>query len=266
MGCIQESVSSRAYAGVSVVNAIPSWYGSSMAVNLEVEARVSYGRRSGNESQLVTEILRYYEEKYGSSFVAEVISPLPQGSGLKSSSAVSVAIIDALNKLVGANEDPPKLSAILSLKAGVSVTGAIDDASASYYGGISFTYNKENKILRIVSPPSGIVLVLKLKGGRSPVNVGLLRKYEVLFRDIFELALQGDLFRAMRMNGFLVAEILGYDTSLLERAMKKGALAAGISGNGPSSFAVCKEGEEGPVLELFGEDTRVVLPVESRYI
>ncbi|MCY0883556.1 MAG: shikimate kinase, partial [Acidianus infernus] len=39
----------------------------------------------------------------------------------------------------------------------------------------------------------------------------------------------------------------------------KGALASGISGNGPSIFAVTKEGEEGPIIDEFNLYGKVIL-------
>jgi len=62
----------------------------------------------------------------------------------------------------------------------------------------------------------------------------------------------------MRLNGVAVAEILGYDTTPIEESLRKGALAAGISGNGPSLFAACKEGEEGPLMDYLSSLGRVL--------
>jgi GHMP kinases C terminal. len=49
----------------------------------------------------------------------------------------------------------------------------------------------------------------------------------------------------------LVAESLGYHKALetIGAALRLGALASGVSGNGPSVYAVFKPGEEGPFID-----------------
>lgn len=247
----------QTYGGVSVVNAIPSWYGSTMAVNLKVKVEIREGEYKG-DSKLVKAILEYVKEKYGlGPFDVSVYSEIPQMSGLKSSSAVSTALLGEIKRRYNLNIDVPKLSAILSIKAGVSYTGALDDAVAAYYGGVSYTYNKEFKVIRKINPPEGISILILAKGDRPKVNLEELRKYKLIFKEIFELSLR-DLFAAMKYNGVLVAEILGYDTTPLEEISRKGALAYGVSGNGPSMFAVCKEGEEGPVYDILSKYGKVI--------
>ncbi|BBG24252.1 shikimate kinase [Sulfuracidifex tepidarius] len=244
----------HAYAGISIVNAIPSWYGSSGAVGLKVKAEIeeTKEREKEKESSLIREILDFFESKWDIPHLrVNVESEVPQGSGLKSSSAVSVAIIEEIYRRYNIEYlDPPKLSAILSIKAGVSFTGALDDASSSYYGGISFTNNKRFEIIEMREPPDGVSIVILRKGNRTNVNLKLLTKFSLTFSEIFKIARSCPL-KAMSLNGFLVAEVLGYPKEPIEMAMKKGALAAGISGNGPSYFAVTKEGDEGPIYDLF---------------
>ncbi|AKA73620.1 shikimate kinase [Saccharolobus solfataricus] len=256
----------QAYGGVSIVNALPSWYGSSMAINLKVKVEIREGKRVySQESELIKTILNYFKEKYSIPDIeVDIESELPQKSGLKSSSAVSVALIAEIAKQYDLrNINPPILSAILSLKAGVSYTGALDDAVASYCGGIAFTYNKMFRIVKLENLEDNLSILILAKGGRQkPVNLNELRKYSHVFEEIFKIALK-DYLTAMKMNGILIANILGYSLEPIEIALKKGALAAGISGNGPSYFAVSKNGEEGPIyesLKKFG-DVIIVRPV-----
>jgi shikimate kinase len=54
------------------------------------------------------------------------------------------------------------------------------------------------------------------------------------------------------MNGIAIAKILYPNLEdIIVKALKLGALAAGVSGNGPSLFAVCREGDEEFFQELF---------------
>ncbi|EWG07808.1 MAG: shikimate kinase [Candidatus Aramenus sulfurataquae] len=249
----------QTYGGVSVVNAIPSWYGSSMAVDLKVEVKVEEGEEIGEQSALVKTIVDYFRQKYNLPRLrVKITSEIPQMSGLKSSSAVSTALIGEISRKYGIDVDVPKLSAILSIKAGVSVTGALDDAVAAYYGGVSFTYNKEFKVIKKQSPPDGLVVLILARGNRQRVDLNSLKRYSALFQEIFKVALS-DVITAMRLNGVAVAEILGYEKEPILEAMRTGALAYGVSGNGPSMFAVTKEGEEGPVYERLSKYGKVTI-------
>ncbi|MDT7889474.1 MAG: shikimate kinase [Desulfurococcales archaeon] len=239
------------FAGVSIVNAIPSWLGSTMAINIVVEVEIEEG--SGAHSSLTRTIVEYFREKIGvPELRVTVRSPLPPESGLKTSSAVAVALIEAVKMKYGLRDiDTPKLAADLSIRAGVSITGAYDDATAAYHGGISLTNNKERRIIGLRDPPEDVVTVILVRGGRPKIDLGSLKRYENLFTEIFRIALKGDIITAMRLNGIAVAEILGYETGLIKKALELGALAAGVSGNGPSIFALAKRNEEGPIVDLF---------------
>jgi len=49
-----------------------------------------------------------------------------------------------------------------------------------------------------------------------------------------------------------------YEEEILERAERLGALTSGVSGNGPSLFAITKEGNEGPIVEEFSKHGEVL--------
>jgi shikimate kinase len=253
------------YGGISIVNALPSWYGSTMAVNLKVNAEVKLGECNRLASELILTIINYFKKEYSlPEFCPEINSEVPERSGLKSSSAVAVAMIDAIsNYFKIENIDVPKLASVLSLKAGVSFTGAYDDATAAYYGGISMTYNKEFKLIKLIRPSiinDEITILILIKNER-PKNIDLkkLFRYKLLFKEIFSIAIKGDILTAAKLNGIAVAEILGYDTKPIEEALKSGAIAAGISGNGPSIFAIVKEGNEGPIYEILKKFGNVII-------
>lgn len=258
-----------AFAGISIVNAIPSWLGSTMAINVKVEVEESCCSEEV-PSSLIKTIISYFKEKVGIlDLNVRVKSPIPPRSGLKTSSAVAVALIEAIRvKYHLMDLDVPKLAADLSIKAGVSVTGAYDDAVASYHGGISLTDNRERKIIDLRRPPRDLVVVVLVRGDRPDMDLSVLRKYRTLFEEIFNMALKGDLIAAAKLNGIAVAEVLGYDTEPIRKALKLGALAAGVSGNGPSIFALTKEGEEGSIVDYFSKmgTTLVTKPADiARY-
>lgn len=98
-------------------------------------------------------VIEYYGVDAGVRVVTS--SNLPVASGLSSSSAASNATVMAVSSLLSEEfclepmEDSVMLNMAVdaSLKAGVSVTGAYDDASASFYGGLTVTDNMERRII-----------------------------------------------------------------------------------------------------------------------
>ncbi|MGC8636097.1 MAG: shikimate kinase [Thermoprotei archaeon] len=280
MGGIREGMTdgracASARGGISVVNALGCGFGSTMAVELRAEScALAMPSNDGQE-----ELIRYlslYMKALGADVSFKVSSEIPRSQGLKSSSAVSVSALSAaLSLLDGPIETPsiplqellplqlepwelellsksrypPLLSALITKGVGLSVTGAIDDAVASYHGGMSFTDNGHYATLSIREPPDDVsVLIFIMPYGRG--NVRALRDYEEEFRRAFYKALGGDFYDAININGRAVAMAMGYSIKLLKVALAKGALASGVSGNGPSMFALTREGDEGPLIEV----------------
>lgn len=247
-----------AYAGLSVLNAIPLGLGSTCAIDLTVEVEAFRGRGSPS-SELVETILSHFRRETGEEFHLEISSQIPVGGGLKSSSAVATAAISSLADLAGIRVDVPLLAARLSIDAGVSVTGALDDATAAHYGCLSVCDNRNMKILRRTSFPSGYVFVVLPRGPRENFDPGRLQRAWPNFKAISGMVMMGDYLGAMAKNGLTVSEVLGYETDVLLEALKLGARASGVTGNGPSLFAVVKEGGEKPLLELFSSLGKPIL-------
>ncbi len=240
------------HGGVSILNAIPLGLGSACAVDLKVESTAGYGSREPG-SRLTRTILKYFQEKCGSELHLEIKSQIPEGGGLKSSSAVAVSAISALSQLTGIKVDVPVLAARLSLESGVSFTGALDDATAAYYGGVSVCDNTNMKILRKAKLPENIIFVILPRGPRKDFDPMVLRRSWPSFKNISGMVMMGKYLEAMAKNGLTVSELLGYETNMLLRAVELGARASGVSGNGPSLFAAVDNGNEGPVLDLFSK-------------
>ncbi len=243
-----------AYGGISIVNAIPAWLGSVIAINLKVHTEVSLCKSICRyQSPLIETIANYFMKKYAlPPLKIDIHSEIPQASGLKSSSAVAVATIKAIIHKFNIYEPSiPRLAAELSKIAGVSITGALDDAAAAFYGGVVFTDNLNMHILNVSDFRDDLNVVLLFKDSRKNVDVEKMRRHYHVFKYIFEVAYSGNIFKAMTMNGIYIARILGYDENIIWRAIELGALAAGVSGNGPTIFAVCREGDGGPIIDYF---------------
>ncbi len=255
-----------AYGGISIVNAIPAWLGSVMAIDLKTFVNIDTCRDICRySSKLIETIANYFKERYSLPLLKiDIRSEIPPSSGLKSSSAVAVATIKAIVNKFGIYEPSiPRLAAELSKIAGVSITGAFDDATAAYYGGIVFTDNLNMLILKVIDFREDLDIVLLFKGIRKNIKVDELRRNSYLFRYIFELAYSGDIYRAMTMNGLAIAKLLEYDENIIRKAIEMGALASGVSGNGPTIFAVCREGDGDYIADYFSlyGSVKIVKPI-----
>jgi shikimate kinase len=173
----------------------------------------------------------------------ETDSNIPIARGLKSSSTAANALTLACLSALGEEcEDLEvvKLGVEAAMEAKVTITGAFDDACASYFGDIVVTDNLERRILRRFIPEDLSVL-LYVPSEKSYTVKADLQRMRLLAREVdvaFKEALSGNYWTAMTLNGLIYASALGYDPSIALDALAKGAIAAGLSGKGPSFAAV----------------------------
>lgn len=230
-----------------------------MAIDLPVRVSVSKGECPMDE--FTSFIVKYASAKLGvrEEYCIRVNSNVPVASGLKSNSAVAVGVTYALAKATGAELskiDVIRIAAEATKVHGSSITGAFDDASASLLGGVVLTDNRLMKVIKHINPPNDVVVVITgFKEGKKPININALRDLRSLYHDLMHWALEGKLWEAATINGIMVAKALGYvkQLSAISEALGSGALAAGVSGNGPSIYAVFKVGEEGPFIDYINK-------------
>lgn len=264
----------RVHGAISIVNAIPTGRGAAMGIDLWTEAEVSLRKNSGirvviedepsEDTRLAEKVVKTVLERAGlRSWGAEVRtrSNIPIGRGLKSSSAASNAVAMAAVKAAGlslSSEEVVKLAVEASIEAGVSITGAYDDAYTSFFGGVNITDNEARRVLRRMDAPEDVrvlILVPDEKVYTAGVDVEALKDMASGFETALSHALEGRLWEAMTMNGFLVASALKQDTRPMIQALRAGAEASGVSGTGPAVAAVVKPDHLSGVrsaLESFG--------------
>jgi shikimate kinase len=182
-------------------------------------------------------------------FRATLRSAVPQRCGLKSSSAVSVALARALLRILGHPPSPAEaavVSAKAALASGVSLTGAFDDALACALGGVVVADVRAHWQMLSTEVPSGLQALLFVPEGARPdlaQRASELRAADMNAKEAVRLALRGDFLKAMRYNSLVVERAMGYDyTKIKEAGTSKGAVACGVSGNGPTlAFVVPRE-------------------------
>lgn len=277
----------------TVINAIAMGCGAAFGIQLYVcaEARLKgSGVKCIAEGVKDTSLMEICAQKVLDRFQLdtgihlETTSSLPVASGLSSSSATSNAVVlatlEVLDKegLVEKDTLNPmeilKMGIDASLEAGVTITGALDDASASFFGGLSITNNPAGEIIRRENMEGQNILIY-MPHRKSPTaqsNVARMKLLAPWVKMAFQEALQGDLYGALTLNGLLYCAALGFEPTIALEALEAGARAAGLSGTGPSFVALAGDEEADQVeagwksypgrvirTEVDNQGTRVIL-------
>jgi len=257
-----------AYGAVTIVNALATGRGAAVGIDLWTKARADLNRNGAIETRILSDpkektrladtCVRAVLDRFGSPDLGanvETDSNIPVARGLKSSSVAANAVVLATLAALGKKARPEEVLDIVaeaSLKAGVSVTGAYDDASASFYGNVVVTDNTLRKMLRTFPVEDLTVLLLVPPQKSYTINVDLERirsvsgQVEVAHRE----ALAGKYWNAMTLNGLIYAPVLNLPSEAIVESLQAGALAAGISGKGPAYAVVVREEPKEPVLDV----------------
>jgi shikimate kinase len=250
------------HGAISIVNAIATGKGSALGISLKVTAEVELQKGHGlrfitgrNGGKLIKNIIQKTipKETIESNMISiRVDSEIPIGYGLKSSSAVSNAIVLACSQIAREEDINDntilEVAALSSLEAKVSLTGAYDDATACYFGGFSVTDNYSRRLIRKERAPENLYAIIILPSSTTRGDVRKLRNLSDIFIDAFRFAESGQYWKAMKLNGVLASAALSSSYAPAMAAMEHGALSASISGNGPSIAAVANEDAIEPIV------------------
>ena len=250
------------HGAISIVNAIATGKGSALGISLKVIAEVELQKGHGlrfiterNGDRLIKNIIQKTipKETIESNMISiRVDSEIPIGYGLKSSSAVSNAIVLACSQIAREEDINDntilEVAALSSLEAKVSLTGAYDDATACYFGGFTVTDNYSRRLIRKERAPENLYAIIILPSSTTRGDVRKLRNLSDIFIDAFRFAESGQYWKAMKLNGVLASAALSSSYAPAMAAMEHGALSASISGNGPSIAAVGNEDAIEPIV------------------
>ena len=239
----------RSPGSATIINAIATGFGSAFGIGLDIrceakttESSITCSNDVGADTNLmelcVKKVFNHYsidDEEFGIDLKTK--SSLPMASGLSSSSASSNAIIKVVSEIVGEEfgfESLTDLEVInmaidASLDAGVTITGSFDDATASYFGGVVVTDNRNREfIIREKMEEHPILVYMpnfySKSGDSNPERMKLLSP-----------------FKALNLNGLIYSATLGFDSTIAIDALESGAIASGLSGTGSSFVAVVSE-------------------------
>lgn len=245
----------RGFASVmgaaTILNAVATWKGSAFGICLKTTAEVELDRISGVrgdipgiDATLVVRCVELVLAKFGMKCggVVRTRSEIPVASGLKSSSTAANAAVLATLDAIGEEMDlveATKIGVAAAREAGVTITGALDDALASMLGGVVVTDNRNMKLLKRDRLESEVLLLVpERKLFSKDTDIRRSRLIAPLAEVAYDLAMNGDYGRAMTLNGFIYCGALGLSPEPLLLALEAGALGASLSGTGPSYAAL----------------------------
>ena len=246
-----------AFGAGTIINAIATWKGAAFGIDLKTFAEVRLSESevgiSGSieetpeeDARLIEHCVELVLEKFGLELGGTVRtrSEVPLAGGLKSSSAAANASILATLRAIGKTLLPletVKLGVRAARDAGVTVTGAFDDACASFLGGIVVTDNRKMELIRREEIESKVFIFAPDRKAFS-VETDIKRSQLIApyVEVAYDLALKGDYERAMTLNGFLYCGALGFDMEYMLKALECGVKGVSLSGTGPSYVALVK--------------------------
>ncbi|TYT61007.1 shikimate kinase [Natrialba swarupiae] len=249
-------------AAGTVLNALATGTGSAFAIDLETTATVELtddGEVVGDvdeqpdaDTTLIERCVEVTVDEYaetagldpstvGASVRTE--SEVPMAGGLKSSSAAAnatvlatldaLAVADAVERI-----DACRLGVRAAREAGVTVTGAFDDASASMLGGVTVTDNETDELLaRDELDWHALVFTPPERAYSADADVSACERIAPMADLVAELALEGRYGEAMTVNGFAFCGALGFSTGPMIDALPD-VTGVSLSGTGPSYVAV----------------------------
>ena len=258
----------EAPAAGTVLNALANGFGSAFAIDAYTSAEVTLtadeteagftgevAEAPDADTTLVERCVALTVETYGDRAEGRVTgghvrteSEVPMAGGLKSSSAAAnatvLATLDALDVPVGdgmyavSRETACLLGVQAARDAGVTVTGAFDDASASMLGGVTVTDNTEDELLaREAVEWDVLVYTPDERAFSADADVARCQRVAPVADEVRDMALDGRYGRAMTVNGFAFCAALGFPADPMVEALPDVA-GVSLSGTGPSFTAV----------------------------
>ncbi|QHS17440.1 shikimate kinase [haloarchaeon 3A1-DGR] len=267
----------------TVLNALATGTGSAFGIDVETRATVELDPDADDvtgeiaaaptaDTELIERCVALATERWGDGEGGTVRtdSDVPLAAGLKSSSAAANATVlatcAALGVTVGDDDDGPdggddpddpdvtrleacRLGVTAAREAGVTATGAFDDASASMLGGVTLTDNAADELVRrdvvdwdvlVWTPPE--------RAYSADADVARCENVAPMADLVAELAREGRYATAMSVNGLAFSAALGFSPEPAVEAMPH-VTGVSLSGTGPSVVAVSDPTDPGTDLD-----------------
>ena len=192
----------------------------------------------------------------------KVDSSIPVGQGLKSSSALSCAALRALNSYAWtglSNSEIADIAAESQLISNCARTGSMDDNWASLEPGwklVDPALSASESIILQGDVETSLSVLIILRGKRLvEISADAFSQHEQIFERSLASVMRGSILDALSSNGMAVAAATDDQEALriCNLSIASGAIAAGISGSGPSIAIVCFQEDSTSLSKLFSE-------------
>jgi shikimate kinase len=284
------------HGAITVVNAIATGHGAAIGIDLATLAEVEITPRpkrskkhkitakiegeAKNDPRLVEACVERTLATIGIEDPMEVHvktkSTIPPQRGLKSSSSAANAVVLATLAATGtpvqetrsedaiSHEDAIRIGVQAALSAGVTITGAFDDACACYFGGLVATDNPDRRIVhREDIGDLEAILVIPSKKVRTidtaTVPTHPLKPY---IQEAYQKVLDGEWQQAMLRNSLAYGAAYDQSNRAVLAMLDTGAIAAGISGTGPAQAVLVRRDDWDcftPIIATLAPDARVLI-------
>ncbi len=247
------------HGAATIVNAIATGKGAAFGVDLYTKAQVKLtSEPQVFESEITSDqkenpvliqktvqaVLKCFgkEKEFGAK--VKTWSNIPIARGLKSSStaanAVALATLGALGETLE-DLETVKLGVQAAFEAKVTVTGAFDDACASFFGGLVVTDNLNCKLVKQETLTEDYVVLFQVppkKAYTVNTDISKLAALKPQIEAAYDMTLKGLHWEALTLNGLSYSAALGFNCKVAVDALAAGARAAGLCGKGPTITAV----------------------------
>ncbi len=187
----------------TIINAIATWKGAAFGIDLKTFAKVKLSESEAGISGSIEElpegdasliercvelVLKMYGLELGGT--VRTRSEIPLAGGLKSSSAAANASVLATLRAIDKTLPPlevVKLGVRAAKEVGVTITGAFDDACASFLGGVVITDNLNMELIRREELESKVLIFAPVKEG---FQCGYQRKTFPIDRSVCRTCIQ----------------------------------------------------------------------------
>ena len=250
--------SGQANGAISILHALGTGKGCSVPVKLQTLVNLHDSPMENNEDDhgILTEVSSIWVRSgfpLPPVFGWEVISDVPIGQGLKSSSALACAAIRALDEAswTGLSDfEIVDLAVEAQRASGCTISGSMDDTWAAITHGwkvIDPTNPSRESILFEGDVEPGLSVLIGLRGPRdAKIDRESFSSYSQIFERAFASLIKGSILDSISSNGMAVASSTDDFEALriCNLMIASGALSAGLSGSGPSIAVVCYESEQ----------------------
>lgn len=229
----------------------------------------------------IKEFSTYYQKITGNSidhvkYEIKTKSEYPPSRGMKTSSIFSNAIISALfsnydTKLPNSKieKDIVDLAARASIRTGVSITGAYDDAYASLLGGVVLTENRTGNLILHENIPQelmqlAVVLLIPAEiNQKSDIKDRISNVDRELLNQAQARILEANYIDAIKLNTGAYGPLLG-DMEIIDDLNSK-SLVTGLNGAGPSLFSLVEKRKINEFIYYLGNNFPMFRSIQTQF-